>query len=61
MKQTKLLHSGNKRFLKGDLVHKCWILIVLEISTLTGQGPANYCRTKGLFAKNVRAWCKQCV
>ncbi len=48
-KSTKSLTSGYK------------FHVVLETSTLTEEELAAYCRRKGLFVDDVKAWREQCV
>ena len=48
--------KSTKRWSPKDKFH-----IVLETSTLTEQELAAYCRRKGLFVEDVKAWREQCI
>lgn len=59
-RRTKANDSGTpkptKRWSPKDKFH-----VVLETSTLTEQELAAYCRRKGLFVEDVKAWRDQCI
>lgn len=59
-RRTKDNSSGSsnptKRWSPKDKFH-----VVLETSTLTEQELATYCRRKGLFVEDVKAWREQCI
>lgn len=48
--------KSTKRWTSEDKFH-----IVLETSTLTEEELAAYCRRKGLFVEDVKAWREQCL
>src|SRR5690554_2773026 len=48
--------KSTKRWTSEDKFH-----IVLETSTLTEEELAAYCRRKGLFVEDVKAWREQCI
>ena len=55
-KKTSITHKPINRWTSEDKFH-----VVLETASLTETELAEYCRRKGIFVDDVKAWREQCI